>query len=230
MNRNILKIIAVVSMLIDHLGYFLLDNNIICRSIGRLAFPIFAFFISEGMRYTRNRKKYFITLLIFAIITQIPFGLLFRWNYFNVLFTFLIAIAFIILIESYNKEAEKDMLAPIKNQLITTGIIFLFIFALIGHKLNLYEYGLYGVLLVIAFYFTRSHFKILAGSLIILYVALNTFLDYGPITSTLYKWLPLLSMILLLFYNGKKGKLNLKYLFYIVYPANFLLFYLILLF
>ena len=98
MNRNILKIIAVVTMIIDHIGLFLLNDNLVCRFIGRISFPLFAFFISEGMRYTRSRKRYALNLSIFALITQIPFGLLLGWKHFNVLFTFLIAVGFIVLL------------------------------------------------------------------------------------------------------------------------------------
>lgn len=227
MNRNVLKIIAVLSMLIDHIGLFLLNNNIFCRSIGRLAFPIFAFFISEGMKYTRNRKKYTLNLFIFALITQIPVALLFKWYYLNVLFTFLIAIAFIVLVESYKKEVEG--LTILKNILITLGLISLLFISLFGHIFGFIEFGLYGIILVVGFYFSKSWFKILTGSLIILIFAIKTTIDHGFCLYSFYKWIPLLSMSLLIFYNGKKGKLNLKYLFYITYPVNYLVIYLILL-
>ena len=98
MNRNNLKNIAVISMLIDHIGLFICNNNLLFRCIGRISFPIFAFFIAEGLIYTSNRRKYISKLSLFAVISQIPYSLLAGFK-FNVLFTFLLAIAVISVIE-----------------------------------------------------------------------------------------------------------------------------------
>ena len=76
MNAFHLKIIAVISMLFDHVGYFLNSGNFtFANYLGRLAFPIFAFQISEGYIHTKNLKKYLSRLGIFALISQIPFML-----------------------------------------------------------------------------------------------------------------------------------------------------------
>ena len=90
---SILKLLAVFSMLIDHMAYFLLKNDgtflqVLCavgsrevtpyflmRAFGRLAFPIFAFLIVEGFVYTRNRFKYGRNLLLFALMSEIPWNL-----------------------------------------------------------------------------------------------------------------------------------------------------------
>ena len=58
LDATTLKIIAIISMTIDHAGYIFFDNNFIMRSIGRIAMPVFSFFISEGYTKTRNKKKY----------------------------------------------------------------------------------------------------------------------------------------------------------------------------
>ena len=65
--------IAIVSMVFDHTGYILFKNFSWMNYIGRLAFPIFAFQLTEGYSYTKNLKKYFLRLFIFAIISQIPY-------------------------------------------------------------------------------------------------------------------------------------------------------------
>ncbi|MBQ8840958.1 MAG: hypothetical protein IJ004_06540 [Clostridia bacterium] len=70
-----LKIIALITMTIDHVGYFLYPTEQWLRIIGRIAFPIFAFLIAEGCRYTRNKKKYFITMLIFAVVCQVAMSI-----------------------------------------------------------------------------------------------------------------------------------------------------------
>ena len=230
MNRNVLKIIAVVTMIIDHVGLFLFNDNLICRFIGRFSFPLFAFFISEGMRYTRSRRRYALNLSIFAIITQIPFGLLFGWKYFNVLFTFLLAIGFIVLIESY-KKAKDDTMNIVKNILVTVFLVCLLIFSVFGEIFNLFDYGLYGIILTVGFYFAKSKpIQLIVGFLIMLLNTIISVIKYASIVDAMFKLMPTLAIILLFFYNGKKGKLNLKYLFYVAYPLNFLIFYLIKLF
>ena len=218
MNRNVLKIIAVISMIIDHIGLFILDNNIICRCIGRLAFPLFAFFISEGMIYTRSRKKYVLNLSIFALISQIPFSLLINWYNLNILFTFLIAIAFIVLIEEYKKASKMPLI--LKNLLVTISIVLLFMFLLLGEILEFIDYGLIGVALVVCFYFVRSKLRLLVGAFIICMFTIKVVLVNGFALINLYRLFALGSIVLLMFYNGKKGKANLKYLFYLFYPID----------
>ena len=75
LSGNTLKIIAAVSMLIDHVGFLFFPNFIIFRILGRLALPIFAFMIAEGCRYTKNKLKYFLTIFILAAICQIVYFL-----------------------------------------------------------------------------------------------------------------------------------------------------------
>ena len=89
MNRNLslphlsgssLKIIAVLSMVIDHCAYYLLEHGTVLyeamRCVGRIAFPVFAFLIAEGFSHTRNKRSYFVQLLGFAFFSEIPWFLL----------------------------------------------------------------------------------------------------------------------------------------------------------
>lgn len=66
MPGNILKLIAALSMLIDHVGLMFFPNQLWMRAVGRLAFPIFAFFIAEGFRYTRSKLRYLLTVFALA--------------------------------------------------------------------------------------------------------------------------------------------------------------------
>lgn len=68
---NQIKVIAAVSMLIDHVGYFIFPKVTLLRVIGRLAFPLFAFCIAEGCRYTRNRLRYWLQMVICAVVFQV---------------------------------------------------------------------------------------------------------------------------------------------------------------
>ena len=74
--NDILKIIAMATMLVDHLGVLIFPELRILRTIGRIAFPIFAYQLALGFKFTSNRRRYRINLLIFGVIAQIPYMLL----------------------------------------------------------------------------------------------------------------------------------------------------------
>lgn len=76
MSSFALKILALISMTIDHIGYiFRPQHYSIYRAIGRLAFPIFAFQTGIGFSKTKNKKKHILGMIIFSIISQYPFYL-----------------------------------------------------------------------------------------------------------------------------------------------------------
>ena len=80
LSGSTLKVIAVLSMVTDHSAYYLMEHGTlfyeVMRCFGRIAFPVFAFLIAEGFRHTRNRMKYFLQLLGFAVISEVPWYLL----------------------------------------------------------------------------------------------------------------------------------------------------------
>lgn len=226
MNRNVLKIIAVVSMLIDHIGGYLFNNNIVCRVIGRLAFPIFAFFIAEGMKYTRNRKKYILTLLVFAVISQIPYTLLRETFKLNILFTFLISISLILLVEKLRTFNVGESF--FKTLGILLLLISIFICCVIfGDVLGYIDYSTLGVLLIVVFYFAKSPLRLILGSIIIVLMPLKTVLFNGFSFVNFHQIFALISILMLFIYNNKKGKFNLKYFFYIFYPSHLMVLWVI---
>ena len=75
MSSFTLKILAIIFMTIDHIGFTLFPSNLLLRYIGRLAFPIFAFQMGNGFYHTKNKEKYIFRMLIFTVISQIPFWL-----------------------------------------------------------------------------------------------------------------------------------------------------------
>jgi len=99
MDAFTLKIIAMITMLIDHTGHLIFGDFSYFNYIGRLAFPIFAFQISQGYIHTKDFKKYAFRLAVFALIAQIPFmlfisiitGAFFTW-YLNIFFTLLLGL------------------------------------------------------------------------------------------------------------------------------------------
>jgi hypothetical protein len=88
--RDILKVIAIVTMTIDHISTILYPDLLFLHIIGRLSFPLFAYLIMLGIESTKKPRKYMVTLLSFALISQIPYFLAFEIQPFerlNILFT-----------------------------------------------------------------------------------------------------------------------------------------------
>ena len=143
-------------MLIDHVGYAFFPGELWLRMIGRLAFPIFAWFLAVGYQRTRNKMRYFLRLLVWGIIAQVPFSLLFHnasvYNGqtfligTNVLFTFCFAFAALVLIE---KAKDKKWIVQIISGI---GVAVLATLAEIAKT----DYGFYGVLTVVLIYVIKN--------------------------------------------------------------------------
>ena len=223
-----LKIIAIISMTFDHVSYLIFDKFSFMNYIGRIAFPIFAYQITEGYIHTHNLKKYFFRLFIFALISQIPF-MLFSSIFsngisLNIFFTLLLGLSSITIYEALNKMKYKNKVIHIFYKLI--GLASVFLFAFLSEIINC-DYGYFGVLIIFSFYLFRNKKILMNLSFIIL-----VFIFYGKrlLFSTAY--LPYLLIVIftifpLLFiniYNHKKGK-DTKYFLYIFYPLHLLIIY-----
>ena len=156
-NSFILKIIAIVTMIVDHLTVAFepyISNNLYFagRLIGRIAFPIFAYQIALGYKRTKNPWKYFIRLLILAVVSEVPFDLLvfetyFNLEYNNVLWTLAAGLLVLILTDELIKK-----LAIKSNALkFITGLLISFA---IGYLCQYFhtDYGIMGVVLIYLFY------------------------------------------------------------------------------
>lgn len=135
MNRNgdFLKFIAMLTMLIDHIGYLFFPSQITWRIVGRLAFPIFAFLIPRGYRFTSSKPKYAGRLFAFGLISQIPYYF-FVPGKLNIMFTLFIGLVIIEIYES-------------KYQLACFPLLF------IGHLFPV-SYGVYGLTMILIFHIT----------------------------------------------------------------------------
>lgn len=115
MSSFVLKTIAIITMFADHIGYAIFGHFSCFNYIGRIAFPIFAFQISEGYIHTKNLKKYSFRLFIFALISQIPFmlfhSIISSDFYLNIFFTLLLGLSCIYI---YDKSKyKKTWLRPV---------------------------------------------------------------------------------------------------------------------
>lgn len=205
-----LKIIAVISMLIDHVGAVLFPDILLFRIIGRLAFPIYCFLLVEGARYTRDMKKYMVRMGIFALISELPFDLAFYHQSFylghqNVFFTLLIGL---IMIKGLEHPFHDMEVPDVINKLIIVAV------AGIAAELLQTDYGFSGIAIIFAFYILRERaaLKYLITALICI--------GMGWIEA-----FAILSLIPIVLYNGQRGSQTkaMQYGFYIFYPAHLLL-------
>ena len=215
-----LKLIAICTMLIDHMGYTLFPGVMWLRCIGRIAFPIFCFLVAEGCVYTRDRKKYALRLLAFAALSEIPFNLMtggWVWNPYdqNVLWT-LLAGALVCWLMDW---ALKKRTA---SAFLLTGAVMAAAFYLL--ELVNTDYGGWGMLLVAMFYGVRRapyglavKMPAQAVGLVFFSVALM-----GGVSIELWS---LLSLVPIWLYNGQRGFFNkaVQYGFYAFYPVHILI-------
>lgn len=282
MTASILKLIAIISMTIDHIGAYLFYSGSdivspqginLMRSIGRMALPIFAYFLVVGYFKTRDIKKYISRIHLFAIISQIPFTLAFYYenyyvyesvNFIEYDYKWLLAIipmiAFyyvLILDRKFDISLVYVSIAWLITPINTSVNGY---FLLTGYELNIfYELGL-ALILFEYFNLLKTRYKnnifmyiIIAISVILSYYYIGGIANYGYNAIALmialyltkgtkyyqsfivflwgyymYSWnmtniiFIVLTCILLLTYNGKKGS-NLKYLFYTFYPIHIII-------
>ena len=233
LSGNAIKFIAAFCMLIDHMGVILFPEYIVFRIIGRIAFPIFAFMIAEGCRYTKNKLKHFLTVAIFGILMQVGFYIFdpkTALEEINIFITFTFSIMMIYALEAfYSSLFDKEAKAWRK---ILTGIVFLALVMAVYYlsfKIN-FDYNFYGAMIpVFASLFMLPKncdiewLKKLDNKYMhILMLGIGVALMVLP-SPIKYKRYALLSLIVLLFYSGKKGKLKTKYFFYIFYPLHLIL-------
>lgn len=188
-------------MTIDHIGVQLFPRLTILRIIGRLAFPIFAYMIAEGAKYTKNRKKYILTISVTALICQLVYFFVERSLDQCILVTFTLSILLI-----YALEYKFLSILSILVCFFLTQILSI-------------DYGFGGIIMPVILYMAQTkQKKLLYGIIMLILISLSL----GGV-----QWYSLLAIPLLALYNGERGMLNLKYLFYIYYPLHLGIIYLL---
>lgn len=234
LSGSTLKWIACISMLIDHTAFLLIGYGVlntvsqgtpayhmwiqlyyIMRSIGRIAFPIYVFLLTEGIVHTKSWTRYGIRLGIFAVLSELPFDWMCVdqssiWEDQNVFFTLLIGLLTIKTAEFMCSKAEKA------NESIR--ILLWLAAAAIGSiiaELMRTDYGYIGVILAVLLYLSRKDRK---------KQCILGFLWKSCHLGRISFLLGIAAAFLLIYaYSGKKGSSAGKYLYYGFYPAHILL-------
>lgn len=221
-DRNQLKYIAALAMLIDHIGMFFVDDTtllgFIMRLIGRLTAPIMCYFIAEGYYFTSSKLRYGARLFLFAVLSQFAYafshGMPFLTLDFNVLYTFFICF---LLIASY----EKISVPILKGAAITV----LFVLSSFG------DWGVIAPFWVLVFWIYREDFKMkilgfVFGVLIMTLAGIWMMLESDSSWyNQIWQLGSLMFIPLIMRYNNAKqytGKFS-KWFFYIFYPAHLII-------
>ena len=214
-----LKLIAIISMLADHVNkaliYPYLESNHgflafisdVFDIIGRIAFPLFCFMLVEGYFKTRNRKKYLLKLLLFGVISEVPFDMFttasfFNMNWNNVMFTLALVLVTVWIIDTLKEKMQKRP----KALWYLVSILIVLVMCIVSMSLSLdYE-----------------HHAILIGYFFYLFHDMPVFaIPFGYASMFKEPW-ALLGFGLTLTYNGERGKQH-KMLYYWFYPVHMLI-------
>lgn len=231
-----LHILAMTFMLMDHLWATLLPAQEWLTCVGRIAFPIFAFMAVEGYFHTHNLKKYLLRMLIFAVISEVPFDLMYGGTWFypvhqNVIWTLMMGLVGIHLMETVRKKKSTFVYILVSAIVVILG-------GLLG-TLSMVDYYGIGVLTVFIFYFFRGRkWWCLLGQMLALYwvnVELLGGLMYpirlfGMEFELCQQGLALLALLPIWLYRGRQGyhSKSFQYFCYAFYPIHMLVIVLVL--
>ncbi len=208
LSGNWLKLIAAVTMLIDHIGYIFFPTQMLWRIIGRIAMPIFAFMIAEGCCHTRNKLRYFLSVLGLGLLCQSVYvAFAGGWD-FCMPVNFAISILLVCLLEQAVKE---------RSALWGLLSILAMVLAYLLHGIVTIDYGFWGCMLPVFCCLPRllgrkEHW--------LQVLCLGVGMVILSHDSGIWQWYSLMALPLLLLYSGKRGKVNMKYFFYIFYPLH----------
>ncbi len=232
-----LKVIALTTMLIDHIGAIFFPQYVWLRLIGRISFPIYAFLLSEGFIHTHSRTKYAARLFVFGIISEVPHDLAFYqkiidFSNLNIMFELYLGVLALSAVEIIMDKKYK-VYARSLAALMLAVILF------VSSYFNT-SYGIYGIVLIISCYIFKNDRRSQAFFGAAVSIGFNSFkkvslginafsgdlmriFNYNPIQSY-----AAIASVPIFLYNGERGyKSKLKWFFYAFYPAHLIILYLI---
>lgn len=208
-----LKFLALLSMMADHTGMALFPQIQSLRLVGRLAFPLYGFLLAEGAAHTKNSNRYLGRLLLFALLSEVPFDLACR-NVFvypqaqNVFFTLFLGLAACEILKRFMQSKPVWSFAGIA------------VLALLAEGIQA-DYGAFAVMTVVAFFVCRIYPS--RGTA--LFTVMNT--GFSLLNHTMLQLAAPAAAGPILLYNGQRGRPVNRYVFYLFYPAHLLLLYLL---
>lgn len=237
---NSLKMIALISMFIDHTSAvffeaspeFYFNQNLqfidtVFRLVGRLAFPIYAFLLVEGFKHTSSVLKYALRLLIFALISEIPFnmanGAVFKADYQNTFFTLLLGLLMMWACSAITDHIKNILLSSLLQAPVVVA-------ACVLADMFCCDYGYVGICVIGAIFFARNTkdprvaTPLSVAFVWILFLGIGALIaDDLMINRGIYGIFSLTAFLPISHYSGQRGSFKHKYFFYVFYPAHLLL-------
>ena len=226
MTGNQLKILALISMTIDHVGVVLFPQYEILRIIGRLAYPIFAYMIAEGCFYTRNKKRYLGGIAALGLVCQLVYFFAMGSLEQSILTTFVLGIITVYAMQLADERRDALGAGAVVAAISLDAFVCLALpVLLVGTDFTI-DYGFFGALLPAICYVPRIFCSdsddkkrrevtlacCAAGLALVSLTAAG-----GPLS---VQWWSLIALVPLALYNGQRGKWRMKYLFYVYYPLH----------
>ena len=219
LTQNQIKLLACAAMFCDHAikawRIYGPARVILSQLFGRIAFPIFCFFLAEGFFHTKDRRKYLLRMIFFAVLSEVPFNLAIyhtAWHpqYLNTLWSLSLGMAMFLCLSAIETRQNMSFtLSVVLRGLVIAG------FAAAAHYLHV-DYRARGLLaMAFAYYLCKRRPGSLAAFWESVCLNLNRFSNPAAF----------FSLIPLHFYNGERGRAKLKYFFYFFYPAHLLFLY-----
>ena len=229
LSASALKALAMACMLLDHMWATIVPGNFWMTCVGRLAFPLYAFQLSEGFFHTADRRRYALRLLGLAFVSEVPFDLVqFSTPFFpfhqNTVFTLLLGLWAISGLDRARRERTPRR--------IVLGLLTLAAACLLG-GIGFVDYGVMGVLTVVLFYLLRN-FPLARLAQLAAMVLLNIVFFKGQTIPLLGFDFPIqgfavLALVPIWLYSGKKGfgGKGFQWAAYLFYPIHLLVLYLL---
>lgn len=214
---NQLKLIAAITMTIDHTGMLLFPNALWMRMIGRLAYPIYAFMIAEGCAHTRSMPRYLGSVAAMAAVCQLVSFFAIGSLYQYILVTFSMSICVIWLLQNAMQRKKFTWWLLVLFGIGSVWLITQLLPELLITTDFRVDYDFLGVMLPVLIFLGRTKGEKLllaAGGMILMG------LPFGSIQMLALTALPLLAM-----YNGQRGTWNMKRFFYLYFPAHMVVLY-----
>ncbi len=230
---NMIKIIAAVLMVIDHIGVILGQADGILRILGRLSMPLFAYMIAEGAKYTKNKVKYLGMIAGLATGCQLVYYFALNDTYMCILVTFSLSIALIYalnFVKWAHFSGKGNLVTKIVSPLFFIGLVALVYYLT---TVLMIDYGFFGIMMPVFASITdmrgyeipekarwiESHY---------VRVGLMTIpMLLRMIDSELIMWYSLLALPILLLYSEKRGRWKMKYFFYVFYPLHLVIIFVV---
>ncbi|MBR2028631.1 MAG: hypothetical protein IKA10_06575 [Oscillospiraceae bacterium] len=222
LSNDRLKIIAVVTMLTDHIGAYLFPHIMLLRIIGRISFPIFAFMVAEGCRYTKNKKRYLTNMILLSLVTYLLFYPVSSPKFLRIPFTFTFSIVLIYAAQNFFLKWHNDNMS---DKIISLTILLIALAAVYTICCEfVVDYGIYGCLLPVFISFVwigsdmsggNVQYSFKSALIMLAFGLLLVYIEYGGVQIYSFLAIPLLCI-----YNGKRENILPKQFFYIFYPLH----------